>query len=112
VGKKYKHRLSYKIALMPKVSVMPKQSKEGAAPLVLERYISPIAVRPEDAARALGISQSLFEKLVKEGYIDPPVSVPATRIKRYCWQRLQDNFRAWHELAEDEPSAWDVDETL
>jgi hypothetical protein len=91
---------------------MSKRGVEAAQPLVLKLPISPIAVRPEEAARALGISQSLFEKLVKDGYIDPPVAVPGSRIRVYCWQRLQDNFRAWRELGEDGPSEWDGDETL
>jgi hypothetical protein len=83
-------------------------SKRGevAQPLILNGTVNPIAVRPEEAARALGMSQSLFDRLVKEGSIDPPVSVPGSRRKVYCYQRLQDNFRAWRDLGEEDPSEW------
>ncbi|MGA7328484.1 MAG: hypothetical protein WBX25_29340 [Rhodomicrobium sp.] len=35
----------------------------------------PLALRPDGAAEALGISKSTLEKLVKEGKIRPPVSI-------------------------------------
>jgi hypothetical protein len=67
-----------------------------------------IALRPDDAAEALGISKSSLEKLVKAGKIRPPIAIPLLRIKLFDWERLLQDWQALIEEAENGAvNSWD-----
>jgi hypothetical protein len=75
----------------------------------LEAKYPTIALRPEDAAHAIGISCSSLDKLVKAGKIRPPIAVPHLRgIKCYDLERLRQD---WHAIIEESENgaanSWD-----
>ena len=61
----------------------------------------PIALRPHDAAEALGISKSSLDKLVDAGKIRPPVAVPGMNIRLYDAERLRQDWQELREQAEN-----------
>jgi hypothetical protein len=65
----------------------------------------PIALRPRDAAEALGISESVLEKLVKSGKLRKPVPVPGCRLSLYDYEGLRLDFQAWREASGE--NSWD-----
>jgi hypothetical protein len=71
-----------------------------------ERIIHPISAQQQAAAAAMGISQSLFQRLEKEGHITPPVQVPGSSVKLYEFQTLIDDLRRWRE-GQQEVNEWD-----
>jgi hypothetical protein len=68
-----------------------------------------IALRPDDAAKALGISLGSLDKLVREGKIRPPIAVPHLRgIKCYDLERLRQDWQAIIEESENgATNSWD-----
>jgi len=72
-----------------------------------ELRFSPIALRPKDAAEALGISESLLEDLVKAGKVHKPVPIPGHRARRYDYQQLIADWQAWSEEPEV-TNPWDA----
>jgi hypothetical protein len=82
-------------------------------PFISVRTIPTIAVSPDDAPRALGISKSSMDKLVKNGKIRPPVQLPGMRRVAFDWERLVEDWRSLRDESEDrKEGAWDGDETL
>ena len=75
----------------------------------VEHHITPIALRPDDAAKSLGISLSSLDKLVREGKIRPPIAVPHLRgIKCFDLERLRQDWQAIIEEAENGgANSWD-----
>ncbi len=71
------------------------------------RFFPPLALRAADAAAALGISESLLEKLVKDGKLHPPVPIPGHRASRYDFQRLREDWQKMREEAEA-ANPWDA----
>ncbi len=67
---------------------------QAPKPITFERAMIPIALRPDDAAEALGISPSFLDKLVKAGKIRPPVAIPGSRVVRYDREHLLADWRA------------------
>ena len=74
----------------------------------VEHQSTPFALRPEDAAEALGISKSSLDKLLKAGKIRPPVAVPGLSVKLFDRERLRQDWQALIEEAENGASnSWD-----
>ncbi len=63
--------------------------------------MQPLALRPDDAAAALGISKSLLDEWVKAGKIRRPVEVPGYRIRLFPVERLYEDFQKIIEDAEN-----------
>ncbi len=75
----------------------------------VQHQITPIALRPDDAAKYLGISLSSLWKLVREGKIKPPIAVPHLRgIKLFDLERLRQDWQAIVEESENgAANSWD-----
>ena len=74
----------------------------------VQHQLTPFALRPEDAAEALGISKSSLEKLVKAGKIRPPVAVPGLCVKLFDRERLRQDWQAIIEDSENgAANSWD-----
>ena len=72
--------------------------------------MAPLALRPEDAADALGISKSSLDKLVKAGKIRPPIAVPGLYVRLFDGDRLRQDWHALIEEAENgSANTWDDD---
>lgn len=78
------------------------QFKEGMS-------VTPLALRPDDAAVSLGISKSSLEKLVREGKIRPPIDFPGLKgVKVFDRERLQLDWQALRDEAQSEQAnPWD-----
>lgn len=67
-----------------------------------------IALRPEEAAEAIGVSLGTFLALVSEGKMPKPVPIPHHRIVRYDAESVR---KAWEGLKEaagaTEANPWD-----
>jgi hypothetical protein len=72
-----------------------------------ELRFPPIALRPKDAAEALGISESLLAKLVQDGKLRGPVNIPGHRVCRYDYEQLRADWQALREQPED-ANPWDA----
>ena len=84
-------------------------SASAKTPAFERRTLMPIAVRPDDAAAALGISRSSLEKLVKEGKIRPPISIAGLRgVLLYDHEQLLADWRALRdEYSNANVNSWD-----
>ena len=72
--------------------------------------MAPIALRPHDAAEALGISKSSLDKLVKDKKIRPPVTVPGMNVVLFDSERLRQDWQALRNEAENgRANTWDDD---
>lgn len=74
-----------------------------------ERMVIPIALSPDDAAAALGISRSSLDKLVREGKIRPPVPIPGLRgIFRFDREQLYMDWLSFREESQNgNANPWD-----
>jgi hypothetical protein len=71
--------------------------------------MAPFALRPHDAAEALGISKSSLDKLVKDGKIRPPIAPPGMNIRLFSVERLRQDWQSLLEEAENgSDNPWDA----
>jgi excisionase family DNA binding protein len=79
-----------------------------AAEFLPARTALRLALRPEEAAEAIGVSLGTFNALVSEGRMPKPVVIPGRRIVRYDAAAVRNAWEALKEAAQpDDANEWD-----